>query len=360
MDEQRLKKTALHAEHLAEGAKMVPFAGYDMPVQYEGLKAEHFAVREKAGIFDVSHMGEFIVKGSGARAFLQWVTSNDVDRLVPGKVQYSCLPNETGGIVDDLLVYCLSDQEFLLVVNASNIHKDWDWLHRWTAPYNVELEDQSDKWSLLAVQGPRVAEILQPLTEIPLAVMPYYSFSKGNMAGVSDILISATGYTGAGGFELYVKNQQAAGLWKKIRALGVAPAGLGARDTLRLEKAFCLYGNDLSDTTSPLEAGLGWITKFKKDFIQKEHLLEQKEGGLKRKLIGFEMVERGIPRKGYTVLSAQGEEIGEVSSGTHSPSLDQAIGLAYIVTAHSLEGTELQLQIRNKKVKAKVVRTPFL
>jgi aminomethyltransferase len=360
MDEQRLKKTALHTEHLAEGAKMVPFAGYDMPVQYEGLKAEHFAVREKAGIFDVSHMGEFIVKGSGARAFLQWVTSNDVDRLVPGKVQYSCLPNETGGIVDDLLVYCLNDQEFLLVVNASNIQKDWDWLHRWTAPYDVELEDQSHEWSLLAVQGPKVAEMLQPLTEIPLAEMPYYSFSKGNMAGVSDILISATGYTGAGGFELYVKNQQAVGLWKKIRALGAAPAGLGARDTLRLEKAFCLYGNDLSDTTSPLEAGLGWITKFKKDFIQKEHLLEQKSVGLKKKLIGFEMVERGIPRKGYAVFSAQGEEIGEVSSGTHSPSLGHAIGLAYIDTPHRSEGTELQVQIRNKKVKAKVVTTPFL
>lgn len=360
MDECNLKKTALHTEHLAEGAKMVPFAGYDMPVQYEGLKAEHFAVREKAGIFDVSHMGEFIVKGSGARAFLQWVTSNDVDRLVPGKVQYSCLPNETGGIVDDLLVYCLSDQEFMLVVNASNIQKDWDWLHRWTAPYDVELEDQSEEWSLLAVQGPKVAEMMQPLTEIPLAEMSYYSFSKGNMAGVSDILISATGYTGAGGFELYVKNEQATGLWKKIRALGAAPAGLGARDTLRLEKAFCLYGNELSDTTSPLEAGLGWITKFKKDFIQKEQLLEQKACGLERKLIGFEMVDRGIPRKGYTVLSDQGEEIGEVTSGTHSPSLDRAIGLAYIAAPHSLEGSVLQIQIRNKKVEAKVVRTPFL
>ena len=358
MDEQRLKKTALHAEHLAEGAKMVPFAGYDMPVQYEGLKAEHFAVREKAGIFDVSHMGEFIVKGSGARAFLQWVTSNDVDRLVPGKVQYSCLPNEMGGIVDDLLVTA-QRSGILAGGRASNIQKDWDWLHRWTAPYDVELEDQSDEWSLLAVQGPKVAEMLQPLTEIPLAEMPYYSFSKGNMGGVSDILISATGYTGAGGFELYVKNQQAAGLWKKIRAIGAVPAGLGARDTLRLEKAFCLYGNDLSDTTSLLEAGLGWITKFKKDFIQKEQLLEQKEGGLKRKLIGFEMVERGIPRKGYTVLSAQGEEIGEVSS-ERIHRLDRAIGLAYITTAHSLEGTELQLQIRSKKVKAKVVRTPFL
>lgn len=360
MDEHNLKKTALHEEHLAEGAKMVPFAGYDMPVQYEGLKAEHFAVREKAGIFDVSHMGEFLVKGSGARAFLQWVTSNDVDRLVPGKVQYSCLPNETGGIVDDLLVYCLSDQEFMLVVNASNIQKDWDWLHRWTAPYDVELEDQSNEWSLLAVQGPEVTEMLQPLTEIPLAEMPYYSFSKGNMAGVSDILISATGYTGAGGFELYVKNQQAVDLWKEIRALGAAPAGLGARDTLRLEKAFCLYGNDLSDTTSPLEAGLGWITKFKKDFIQKEQLLEQKEDGLKRKLVGFEMVERGIPRKGYTVLNAHGEEVGEVSSGTQSPSLDRAIGLAYVSIPNTSEGTELQVQIRNKAVKAKIVRTPFM
>lgn len=360
MDEHNLKKTALHEEHLAEGAKMVPFAGYDMPVQYEGLKAEHFAVRERAGIFDVSHMGEFLVKGSGARAFLQWVTSNDVDRLVPGKVQYSCLPNETGGIVDDLLVYCLSDQEFMLVVNASNIQKDWNWLHRWTAPYDVELEDQSNEWSLLAVQGPEVTEMLQPLTEIPLAEMPYYSFSKGNMAGVSDILISATGYTGAGGFELYVKNQQAVDLWKEIRALGAVPAGLGARDTLRLEKAFCLYGNDLSDTTSPLEAGLGWITKFKKDFIQKEQLLEQKEDGLKRKLVGFEMVERGIPRKGYTVLNAHGEEVGEVSSGTQSPSLDRAIGLAYVSIPNTSEGTELQVQIRNKAVKAKIVRTPFM
>lgn len=358
MDDQKL--TALNEVHLSEGAKMVPFAGYSMPVQYEGLKAEHFAVRERAGMFDVSHMGEFFVRGSGSLAFLQWVTSNDVSKLTPGKVQYSCLPNEEGGIVDDLLVYCISETEYMLVVNASNMEKDWNWLQKWSAPYDVEMENQSEETSLLAVQGPEVASILQVLTDTKLEDLTYYTFTYGTFAGVENVLISATGYTGAGGFELYIPNDKAEAIWKAVRELNIPPAGLGARDTLRLEKGFCLYGNDIDDSTSPLEAGLGWITKFSKDFVNKENLLKQKEEGLQRKLVGFEMLERGIPRHGYKVCNASGEEIGEVRSGTQSPSLDKAIGLAYVEAGFKQIDTELYIQVRNKQIKAKVVRIPFL
>lgn len=355
-----MKKTALYQQHIELGAKMVPFAGYEMPVQYAGLKQEHFAVRSRAGLFDVSHMGEFFVKGSGALSFLQWVTSNDVSKLVPGKVQYSCLPNEEGGIVDDLLVYCLHENEYMLVVNASNMEKDWNWLQKWAAPYDVELENRSDALSLLAVQGPSVNDLLQSITHVDLASLAYYTFTTGTIGGVDNVLISATGYTGAGGFELYVPNEQAEGLWKKILELNIPPAGLGARDTLRLEKGFCLYGNDIDDHTSPVEAGLGWITKFNKDFVNREVLLQQKEQGVVRRLVGFEMIDRGIPRKDYRVLDASGNVIGEVRSGTQSPSLDKAIGLAYVQSSFKGLGTEIYIEIRNKSLRAKVVKVPFL
>jgi aminomethyltransferase len=355
-----MKKTSLYNNHLALNAKMVPFAGYEMPVQYAGLRQEHEAVRNEAGVFDVSHMGEFFVKGSGALSFLQWVTSNDVSKLVPGKVQYSCLPNEEGGIVDDLLVYCLAENEFMLVVNASNMEKDWNWLHKWSAPYDVEIENRSDALSLLAVQGPEATKLLQPITDIDLSQQPYYTFNTGTIAGIPDVLISATGYTGAGGVELYLPNEHAVKLWEAVLQLGIEPAGLGARDTLRLEKGFCLYGNDIDDKTSPIEAGLGWITKFNKDFINKDALLIQKEEGVQRRLIGFEMLERGIPRNSYLIFTASGEEIGEVRSGTQSPSLNKAIGTGYVNSAHKALGTEIFIEIRNKKLKAEVVRIPFL
>ena len=355
-----MMKTALYDQHLALGAKMVPFAGYEMPVQYAGLRKEHEAVRERAGMFDVSHMGEFFVEGSGALSFLQWVTSNDVSRLSPGKVQYSCLPNEEGGIVDDLLIYCLDENRYMLVVNASNIEKDLNWLKKWEGPYDVQIRDESDAWSLLAVQGPEVCNLLQSLTEIPLADLAYYTFTKGSMAGIDDVIISATGYTGAGGLELYLRNEDAAAMWKAILELDIPPAGLGARDTLRLEKGFCLYGNDIDNRTSPIEAGLGWITKFNKDFINKEALLKQKEEGVSRKLVGFEMIDRGIPRKDYRVLDKNGVAIGEVRSGTQSPSLNKAIGLAYVEVGYRQPDTEVLIEIRGKSLKAKVVRIPFL
>lgn len=355
-----MKKTALYQQHIELGAKMVPFAGYEMPVQYAGLKQEHFAVRSRAGLFDVSHMGEFFVKGSGALSFLQWVTSNDVSKLIPGKVQYSCLPNEEGGIVDDLLVYCLQENEYMLVVNASNMEKDWNWLQKWAAPYDVQLENRSEGLSLLAVQGPSVIDLLQSITDADLSSLAYYTFTTGTIGGVDNVLISATGYTGAGGFELYVPNEQAEGLWKKILELDIPPAGLGARDTLRLEKGFCLYGNDIDDHTSPIEAGLGWITKFNKDFVNREVLLQQKEQGVVRRLVGFEMIDRGIPRKDYRVLDASGNIIGEVRSGTQSPSLDKAIGLAYVQSSFKSLGTEIYIEIRNKSLRAKVVKIPFL
>jgi aminomethyltransferase len=358
-----MKNTALTEKHISLGAKMVPFAGYNMPVQYEGINAEHATVRNAVGVFDVSHMGEFLLKGENALELIQRVTSNDAAKLYDGKIQYSCLPNETGGIVDDLLVYRIDEKTYMLVVNASNIEKDWNWIQKFNAK-GVEMHNISDKTSLLAVQGPKAADALQPLTNIDLASMEYYTFKKGTFAGVDNVLLSATGYTGAGGFEIYFENQYATQIWDAIFKAGaehgIKPIGLGARDTLRLEMGFCLYGNDIDDTTSPIEAGLGWVTKFTKAFTNSEALLAQKEAGVARKLVGFEMIDRGIPRHDYPVVDAEGTQIGKVTSGTQSPSLQKAIGMAYVAKDFAKEGTEIFIDIRNNKVKAKVVKFPFL
>ncbi|MDC1363862.1 glycine cleavage system aminomethyltransferase GcvT [Schleiferiaceae bacterium] len=358
-----LKSTALTHVHEALGAKMVPFAGYNMPVQYNGLKLEHAAVREAVGMFDVSHMGEFFVEGPQALDFLQMVTTNDVSRLLPGKIQYSCMPNAQGGIVDDLLVYCFSAQHFMLVVNASNMEKDWNHLMHYAPQFDVELRNESDDYSLLAVQGPNAIPLLQTLTEIDLADIKYYSFTLGSMAGMNDVIISATGYTGAGGFELYVPNAVAETLWNAIMkagsAFGLLPAGLGARDTLRLEMGMALYGNDIDDTTSPIEAGLSWITKFTKDFVSCELFQAQKEAGAVNKLVGFEMMERGIPRHDYPIADESGTVIGRVTSGTNSPSTGKNIGMGYVPTSLSKEGATFYVMIRNKPIKAQVVKLPF-
>jgi aminomethyltransferase len=357
-----MKNTALTNTHIALGAKMVPFAGYNMPVQYVGINAEHETVRKAVGVFDVSHMGEFILKGEGALDLIQKVCSNDASKLYDGKVQYSCLPNENGGIVDDLLVYRMDEKTYMLVVNASNIEKDWDWISKFNS-YGVELKNISDRTSLLAVQGPKAAQALQSLTDTDLAAMEYYTFVKGTFAGVDNVVISATGYTGAGGFELYFDNEHADKIWKAIfeagAAFGIQPIGLGARDTLRLEMGFCLYGNDIDDTTSPLEAGLGWITKFTKDFVNSSNLAAQKEAGLKQKLVGFEMIDRGIPRHDYEICDAIGKIIGKVTSGTQSPSLQKAIGLGYVQSDFAKEGGEIFINIRENLVKAQVVKFPF-
>ncbi|WP_199137148.1 glycine cleavage system aminomethyltransferase GcvT [Pedobacter sp. ASV12] len=357
-----MKNTALTEKHISLGAKMVPFAGYNMPVQYEGINAEHATVRSAVGVFDVSHMGEFILKGENALDLIQRVTSNDASKLYDGKVQYSCLPNTEGGIVDDLLVYRIDEKTYMLVVNASNIEKDWNWIQKYNTA-DVEMHNISDQTSLLAIQGPKAADALQSLTDIDLASMEYYSFKKGTFAGVDNVLVSATGYTGAGGFEIYFENQYADKIWNAIfeagAAYGMKPIGLGARDTLRLEMGFCLYGNDIDDTTSPIEAGLGWITKFTKPFTNSEALLAQKEAGVQRKLIGFEMIDRGIPRHDYPIVDALGNVIGKVTSGTQSPSLQKAIGMGYVNKELAKEGTEIFIDIRNSKIKAKVVKFPF-
>ncbi len=359
-----MKQTALHAKHLALGAKMVPFAGYDMPLQYIGLLPEHHAVRASAGMFDVSHMGEFYVQGPQAEALLQYATSNDVQKLKPGNIQYSCLPNDQGGIVDDLLVYRLSDTQFLLVVNASNIEKDWQRLVDLNQDFGAELENRSDQISLLAVQGPKATEVLQTLTKVDLASISYYNFTIGEMAGIGDVLISNTGYTGAGGFELYVSNEDAEALWDAVMQAGqkvdLVAAGLGARDTLRMEMGFCLYGNDITDQTSPLEAGLGWITKLDTNFVASELLKKQKEEGLTRRLCGFVMQERGIPRQGYPIKDAEGNAIGQVTSGTQSPSMGQAIGMGYIQVPMNKAGQEVFVEIRGKQLKALTTTFPFL
>ncbi len=357
-----MKNTALTAVHEKLGAKMVPFAGYNMPVQYEGVIAEHNNVREHVGVFDVSHMGEFWVRGPQALDLVQKVTSNDVSKLVPGKIQYSCLPNDKGGIVDDLLVYCEDEQNFMLVVNASNIEKDWNWIKGHNT-FDCEMINESDDISLLAVQGPKANAALQSLTDIDLDAMKYYTFEKGKFAGVDNVIVSATGYTGAGGFEIYFPNKDAEHIWNEIFKAGadqnIKPIGLAARDTLRLEMGFCLYGNDIDETTSPIEAGLGWITKFTSDFINSEELKKQKEEGVHRKLVGFELVDRGIPRHGYPIVDLNGNEIGIVTSGTMSPSTQKAIGLGYVPTAASAPGTEIAVQVRNKSLKAVVVKLPF-
>ena len=357
-----MKNTALTHVHESLGAKMVPFAGYNMPVQYEGVNIEHETVRNSVGVFDVSHMGEFFLKGENALALIQKVTSNDASKLVDGKAQYSCLPNNEGGIVDDLIIYKIADNHYMLVVNASNIEKDWNWISSHN-DLGVEMINNSDDYSLLAIQGPKAAEAMQSLTTIDLANMPYYSFQIGEFAGVKDVIVSATGYTGSGGFEIYFKNEDAELIWNKVfeagASYGIKPIGLAARDTLRLEMGFCLYGNDINDTTSPLEAGLGWITKFDKEFTNSENLKKQKEAGVSRKLAGFELLERGIPRHDYEIADADGNIIGIVTSGTQSPSLGKAIGLGYVPTALSTPDSEIYIRIRNKDLKAKVVKLPF-
>jgi aminomethyltransferase len=357
-----MKNTALTAKHIALGAKMVPFAGYNMPVQYAGINAEHDTVRKAVGVFDVSHMGEFILKGDKALDLIQKVTSNDAAKLHDGKVQYSCLPNEDGGIVDDLLVYRIDDKTYMLVVNASNIEKDWNWISKYNT-MGVDMKDISDRTTLLAIQGPKAAEALQSLTDVDLGSMEYYTFKKGKFAGVDNVVISATGYTGAGGFEIYFDNQHADEIWDKVfkagEPFGIKPIGLGARDTLRLEMGFCLYGNDIDDTTSPLEAGLGWITKFNKEFTNSAALKQQKEQGVSKKLVGIEMIDRGIPRHDYEITDAEGNTIGKVTSGTQSPSLQKPIGMGYVKTEFAKEGTEIFVKIRDNQIKATVVKPPF-
>jgi aminomethyltransferase len=357
-----MNNTALTDKHISLGAKMVPFAGYNMPVQYEGINAEHATVRKAVGVFDVSHMGEFILKGENALDLIQRVISNDASKLYDGKVQYAYLPNEDGGIVDDLLIYRIDEKTYMLVVNASNIEKDWNWISKFNTK-GVEMHNISDKTSLLAVQGPKAAEALQSLTDIDLASMEYYTFTKGVFAGVENVVVSATGYTGAGGFEIYCDNEHAEKVWDAVFEAGAAfnikPIGLGARDTLRLEMGFCLYGNDIDDTTSPIEAGLGWVTKFTKPFTNSEALLAQKEAGVKRRLVGFEMIDRGIPRHDYEIADEAGNVIGKVTSGTQSPSLQKAIGMGYVTKEHAKEGSEIYILIRDNKIKAKIVKFPF-
>ena len=357
-----MKNTALTNKHIELGAKMVPFAGYNMPVQYEGVNAEHETVRNGVGVFDVSHMGEFLLSGPNALALIQKVTSNDASVLFDGKAQYSCMPNGKGGIVDDLIIYRINAEAYFLVVNASNIEKDWNWISSHN-DLGVDMKNLSDDYSLLAIQGPKAAEAMQSLTEVSLSEMVYYTFQYGKFAGIENVMISATGYTGSGGFEIYVKNQDVELLWDRVfeagKDWGIKPIGLAARDTLRLEMGFCLYGNDIDDTTSPLEAGLGWITKFTKDFVDSPTLQKQKEAGVSRKLVAFEMVDRGIPRHDYQILDNEGNVIGKVTSGTMSPSMKLGIGLGYVTVEHSKLESEIYIQIRDKGVKAKVVKLPF-
>ena len=358
-----MKSTSLTQKHISLGAKMVPFAGYNMPVSYSGLNDEHHAVRNSVGVFDVSHMGEFILKGEHALDLIQRVTSNDASVLTNGKAQYSCLPNNSGGIVDDLIVYRIDEQTYMLVVNASNIEKDWNWISSHNTK-GVDMKNISDDTSLLAIQGPNAIHTLQKLTNVKLADIPYYSFAKGTFNGIDNVVISNTGYTGAGGFEIYFENGHAEKIWDAIfeagKEYGIKPIGLGARDTLRLEMGFCLYGNDIDDTTSPIEAGLGWITKFTKEFTNRAAIEQQKTAGVSKKLVGFEMIDRGIPRHDYLIADAQGNTIGKVTSGTQSPSLNKAIGMGYVNTAFAKADTEVFVMIRDKAIKAKVCKIPFL
>lgn len=359
-----MNKTALYNKHVSLGAKIVPFAGFEMPVQYSGVTEEHFAVREKVGLFDVSHMGQFYVEGATAKDLLQFVTSNNVENLENGKAQYSCLPNGNGGIVDDLIVYKMEDNKYFVVVNASNIEKDWNHISKFNEKFGAKMTNISNETSLIAIQGPKATETLQKLTDTNLSDIPYYHFTVGTVAGVENVIISNTGYTGSGGFEIYFDNSFAEKLWDNLtlagEEFGIIPCGLAARDTLRLEKGFCLYGNDIDDTTSPLEAGLGWITKFDKEFVDKEFLLKQKEEGITRKLVGFEMQEKAIPRHDYLVVDAAGNEIGKVTSGTMSPMKKIGVGLAYVTAPNYKLGSEIFIQIRNKNIPAKVVKLPFV
>ncbi len=370
-----MKSTPLTEKHIALGAKMAEFAGYNMPISYTSITDEHAAVRNAVGVFDVSHMGEFIVKGKDALAFLQSATSNDVAKLQPGDIQYSCLPNKKGGIVDDLLVYRMDDvaemttegeQTFMLVVNASNEVKDWRWLKRLARSFEVNMQNISTKTGLIAVQGPQAIAALQKLTDVDLSSIKYYSFRRGKLAGCTNVIISATGYTGSGGFEIYAKNKDIAKIWDKVfkngAKLGIKPAGLGARDTLRLEMGYCLYGNDINDTTSPLEAGLGWITKLNKgvDFPSIERLKKQKTEGVKRKLVGFVLEERRVPRHDYVIESPRGAVIGVVTSGTHSPTLDKPVGMGYVKTKFAEPGTKIIIVAGGKKLEARVAKIPFV
>ena len=360
-----MKNTPFTHKHIDLGAKMAEFAGYNMPISYTGINDEHATVRKNAGVFDVSHMGEFILKGENALDLIQRVTTNDASKLIAGQAQYSCLPNEEGGIVDDLIVYCIEpNKTYMLVVNASNIEKDWNWISKFNTN-QVEMHNISDKTCLLAIQGPNATKILQSLTELDIMNLKYYTFVKGTFAGVENVLISATGYTGSGGVEIYFEdsNDAADKIWDAIFEIGgpqgLKPIGLGARDTLRLEMGYCLYGNDIDDTTSPLEGGLGWITKFTKDFTAKSIIEKVKADGIKRKLVGFELLERGIPRHDYLIKDAEGNTIGKVTSGTQAPSLNKAIGLGYVATAHAAIDSIIYIEIRNTLVKAKVVKAPF-
>lgn len=359
-----MKKTVFYDAHLALGGRMVPFAGFEMPVEFSGVKSEHVHVRKKAGIFDVSHMGEVWVTGPDAASFVQHVTSNDIQKLIPGKVQYSCFPNGKGGIIDDLLVYMFDAQKYLLVINASNIEKDWNWLVE-NNTHGAQLTNASDDYSQLAVQGPLAGKLLQEITPVDLSGIPYYTFTEGEMGGIQDVIISNTGYTGAGGFELYFKNEDGPALFDKIMEAGkpfeLAPAGLASRDTLRLEMGFCLYGNDIDDTTSPLEAGLGWITKFVdgNDFIDRPFLEKQKADGITRRLVGFELQERGIARKDYPIQDETGATIGRVTSGTMSPLTSKSIGMGYVDIPFKKEGTTIYIAIRQKRIPAVIVKPPF-
>lgn len=359
---KQMKEIALNEIHKSLNAKMVPFAGYNMPVSYEGVNAEHETVRKGVGVFDVSHMGEFLISGENALELIQKVTTNDASKLINGKAQYTCMPNETGGIVDDLIVYRINEEKYLLVVNASNIEKDWNWISQHNT-MDATMKDMSDEFSLLAIQGPKAAEAMQTLTDVNLKEMKFYTFEVAEFAGVKNVIISATGYTGSGGFEIYIKNEDAEEIWNRVMEagadFGIKPIGLAARDTLRLEMGYCLYGNDIDETTSPIEAGLGWITKFTKDFVNSEALKKEKEEGPKRKLIAFELDERGIPRQGYDIVDENGRVIGNVTSGTMSPSLDKGIGMGYIPTEMAKNNNKIGIQIRKKAVPATQVKLPF-
>ena len=358
-----MKTTPLTPIHEALGAKMVPFAGYLMPVSYEGVNIEHETVRKAVGVFDVSHMGEFLIEGPQALELIQRVSSNDASKLSVGRAQYSCMPNETGGIVDDLIIYRVKEETYLMVVNAANIQKDWDHISRYNKDIGAQMRDISEQYSLLAIQGPKAVEAMQALTSEDLSAIKFYHFVVGDFAGIEHVIISATGYTGSGGFEIYCKNAEVEQIWNRVLEAGadygIKPIGLAARDTLRLEMGYCLYGNDINDETSPFEAGLGWITKFNKEFINAAALAKEKEAGSKRKLVGFELSERGIPRQGYAILDPEGREIGSVTSGTMAPSLGKGIGMGYVPQTMATPGTDIRIQIRKNAVPAVIVKPPF-
>ncbi|MDB4048298.1 glycine cleavage system aminomethyltransferase GcvT [Polaribacter sp.] len=358
-----MKNIALNDIHIKLGAKMVPFAGYNMPVQYEGVTAEHLTVRAAVGVFDVSHMGEFLVSGANALALIQKVTSNDASKLEIGDAQYSCFPNENNGIVDDLICYKMKEDQYLLVVNASNIEKDWNWISKYNQEFKADLTDLSEDYSLLAIQGPKAVEAMQSLSSLDLAAIPFYKFKISDFAGIENVIISATGYTGSGGFEIYCKNSDAEKIWNSVfeagATYGIKPIGLAARDTLRLEMGYCLYGNDINDTTSPIEAGLGWITKFTKDFVNADALAKEKEQKPERKLVAFELDERGIPRQGYDIVDENGDIIGVVTSGTMSPCLQKGIGMGYVPRILSKTGTKIHIQVRKKAIPATIIKLPF-